>query len=444
MRELAMQTPFLHEPVEYPSENEEFAKELNTGEQLAFCDLLDDETAAFENTPDIHCEDTLTAYLHDIKYFAPLPREQEQALARAYHEAESMKRYYTNEWLLLFSDLIDRRKIMKKRLDYLEPADAALQNLIGVLQSMRSRTRTTDRHKAGNVKFLALEEAKYVNLTKLYHTGTTAKLKCFLKPIRRENKRTLVRILRQFLAHEKRAQQAKEALAQSNLRFVISIAKNYVNRGLSLADLIQEGNLGLIKAIEKFDYRRNLRLSTYAGWWIRQTIVRALENKAHTIRVPVYMNSKVRKVKNQMDRDCAVPACETNPEGCGHDALVYRAMQVMHEPIALDAAHNGARSFHECIADIHAPFTPDREIERSSFARGTAHILQCLSAREKNVIRLHFGLGEGECHTLEEIGVRYGISRERVRQIENAALRKIRLFLKARQFQHLCEDFQSC
>lgn len=444
MRELAMQTPFLHEPVEYPSENEEFEKELNTGEQLESCDLWDNETAALENTPDIHCEDTLTAYLHDIKYFAPFPREQERALARAYHEAESLKRYYTNEWLLLFSDLIDERKIMKKRLDYPETADAALQNLIGVLQSVRAHTRATNRHKARNVKFLALEGAKYVNLRKLYKTGTAAKLKCFLKPIRRKKNPKLVRILRQFLTHEKRAKQAKEALAQSNLRFVISIAKNYVNRGLSLTDLIQEGNLGLIKAIEKFDYRRNLRLSTYAGWWIRQTIVRALENKAHTIRVPVYMNSKVRKVKNQMYRDCAVPECETNPEGCGHNALVYRAVQVMHEPIALDAAINTSRSFHECIADIHAPFTPDREIERSSFAPRIAHILQCLSAREKNVIRLHFGLGDDKGHTLEEIGVRYGISRERVRQIEKAALRKIRLFLKASQFQPLREDFQAC
>lgn len=438
-----MQAPFLNESLEYPSENEGFEKEVNTEKQLEFCDILDNETAELENTPDVHCEDTLTAYLHDIKYLAPLPREQEQALARAYHEAESLKRYYTNEWLLLFSDLIDWRKITKKRLNYPEPADAALQNLIGVLQSVRIRTRTTNRHKVRNVKFLALDGAPSMNLRKLYQTGTTAKLKCFLKPIRREKNRTLVRILRQFLAHEKRAKQAKEALAQSNLRFVISIAKNYVNRGLSLADLIQEGNLGLIKAIEKFDYRRNLRLSTYAGWWIRQTIVRALENKAHTIRVPVYMNSKVRKVKNQMGQDCAVPECEPNPEGCSHDALVYRAVQIMHEPLALDAALNTSRSFYECIADIHAPFTPDREIERSSVAQGTAHILQCLSAREKNVIRLHFGLGEGESHTLEEIGVRYGISRERVRQIENTALRKIRLFLKARHFQHLREDFQS-
>ncbi len=439
-----MQTLCLRNSPEYQSGTEGFETEIHSAEAFADCDHGDTETVSLEHTSEVPCEDTLAAYLHDIKYLVPLPREQEQALAKAYHEAESLKRFYANEWLFLFSALIDWRTILKKRLDSAVLPDAALQDLTGMLKTIRSRTVTKNHRHACTVKSVAPDCAKDLNLRKLYRTGTVAKLKRFLKPIPNEQKHRLIRILRQFLVHEKQAKQAKEALAQSNLRFVISIAKHYVNRGLSLADLIQEGNLGLIRAIEKFDYRRNLRLSTYAGWWIRQTIVRALENKAHPIRVPVYMNSKVRKIKSLMKQDVTLPETDVVADVCKNDALVYRAVQVMYEPIALDAAVNNARSLHECIAEFHAPFIPDREIERSHWAQGTARMLQCLSPREKKIISLHFGLEDNQCYTLEEIGARYGISRERVRQIEKAALRKLRLFMQSAPFQHVREEFQPC
>ena len=415
---------------------------LNKEEPVDLFDLFDaEDSETADSSPSVHNEDTMSAYLDDIKNMSLLSRDREHALAKTFHEAESLKRVYTGEWLLFLAELIDWRKIKKNQTRDFKQPDAALQDLIQILQTIHDRTRTANRmHKPHKVKLLAHTFARDANLIKLYRSGAVTRLKAFFRCNRTVKTGSIVRILRQFMLHEKRSKEAKEALVRSNLRFVVSIAKNYRNRGMPLSDLIQEGNIGLIKSIEKFDYRRGYRVSTYAGWWIRQSIIRALENKALTIRVPVYMNGKARKIKQLLDDDCLHPEAGAAVDSSGYDKIAYRALQAMQEPVSLDAAVNDSRSLHESIADNQATFLPDREVASFYCAKETEGILKCLSARERSVIRLHFGLGNDSTHTLEEIGARYGISRERVRQIENAALRKMRLSSKARQLRPFLEE----
>jgi len=284
--------------------------------------------------------------------------------------------------------------------------------------------------------------ARAVNLRKLYRDGTVVRLNAVvtLNPSAEERRR-LLRILRQFVLHEKKAKECKDRLARSLLRFVVSIARNYRNRGMPLSDLIQEGSIGLLRAIEKFDCLRGYRLSTYAGWWIRQGIMRALDNQSLTIRVPVYVNEKVKKIWRQKHTERQVPEAATGGDACENDEAVCRALQVMQEPISLDAAFAGyARSRHEYIPDTPAISLSDRKIEGSLFAEETKKIFKCLSAVERTVIRMRFGLESDSAYTLEEIGSRFGVSRERVRQIEKAALHKIRRAANVQQLKPFLDE----
>jgi RNA polymerase sigma factor (sigma-70 family) len=412
---------------------------LTEEEQGCLFDADDSETAV--SSTSVHNEDTMAAYLDEVKNTSPLTREREQELAKTLHEAESLKRVYAGKWLLLFAELVDWRKIKKIQISQCRQPDPALHDLMQMLKAIHDRTGSANRmHAAHRVKLLIHTVAQDANLTKLYRSGTVRRLKPFLRVTRTHQAGNLLRILRKFVLHDKMAKDAKEALIQSNLRFVVSIAKSYCNRGMALSDLIQEGNIGLIKSIEKFDYRRGYRLSTYAGWWIRQSIIRALENKALTIRVPVYMNGKARKLKQLLDDDCLCHDAGAPAASPGQDKIAYRALQAMQEPVSLDADVYDARCLHESIADSQATSCIDRDVASFYFTKETEGILKCLSAREKSVIRLHFGLGNDSTHTLEEIGSRYGISRERVRQIETAALRKMRLSSAARQLRPFLEE----
>ncbi|KGM97896.1 RNA polymerase sigma factor RpoD [Clostridium novyi A str. 4552] len=316
-------------------------------------------------------------------------------------------------------------KEIMDELDNVELSPEQIEKVYGVLESM-------DIEVIGDMKDMESEEEEEIDLSVPEGISIDDPVRMYLKEIGKVPLLTPDEEIDLAQRIEAGEMFARKKLAEANLRLVVSIAKRYVGRGMLFLDLIQEGNLGLIKAVEKFDYRKGYKFSTYATWWIRQAITRAIADQARTIRIPVHMVETINKLIRVSRQLLQELGREPQPEEIAKIMempvdKVREIMKIAQEPVSLETPIGEEEDSHlgDFIPDDEAP-APAEAAAFTMLKEQLINVLDTLTPREEKVLRLRFGLDDGRARTLEEVGKEFNVTRERIRQIEAKALRKLR------------------